>query len=178
MGSAALLLVCGFFWAGCSRTQPDSPETAFHRYAFVSNGKSDTVTVVDLDGFRVARTVAVGDDPTGVTASPVRNEVYVVNTGSGSVSVLNAETLKSEATIPVGQSPFSLELSPDGKIGYVANAGSASVSIVDLEARRVRRTIATGRRPGEARVSPDGKDRKSTRLNSSHIQKSRMPSSA
>ena len=30
----------------------------------------------------------------------------------------------------------------------------------------------------EVRVRPDGKDRKSTRLNSSHIQKSRMPSSA
>ena len=46
-----------------------------------------------------------------------------------------------------------------------------SMPVVDSEGRRAGRLR-------EVAVAPGEEDRKSTRLNSSHIQKSRMPSSA
>ena len=157
-GFALLLVMVGI---GCRPAERDRSTFTLHQYAFITNGKSDTVSVVNLRNFGVQRVLPTGKGPTGVKASPIRNEVYVVNTGSGTVSFVNAETLRVDYTLPVGRSPFSMELSPDGATGYVANAGSGDVTVVDLRGRNVLKT-----------------DRKSTRLNSSHIQKSRMPSSA
>ena len=64
----------------------------YREYAYVTNGKSNTVSVIDLTtdpfkGFTVVRTLAVGAEPTGVAANPKKNEVYVVNAGSANVSV-------------------------------------------------------------------------------------------
>ena len=66
----------------------------YREYAYVTNGGSGTVTVLDVVNVRVDREIAVGQNPVAVAASPTRNEVYVVNSGApggqGSVSVINA----------------------------------------------------------------------------------------
>ena len=147
-GCTSLLLAAILLAGGCRQVRPSENGLRLNQYAFVTNGKSSNVSVVDLTTFRVVRTVPVGSDPSGVTASPIRNEVYVVNTGSGSVSVLNAETLQVASTVRVGRSPFSLELSPDGVTGFVANSASDTVSVVNLTARRITKTIPVGRSPG------------------------------
>ena len=66
----------------------------------------------------------------------------------------------------------------DGRRPLLAGGGSGAGLRVRLH--RVRHGARQGRGPGD-RPGPGGEtgaDRKSTRLNSSHIQKSRMPSSA
>src|SRR5690348_5793643 len=55
---------------------------AFREFAYVSNGKSNTVSVIDLRFFRLAKTLHVGSDPPGIAANSKKNEIYVVNTGS------------------------------------------------------------------------------------------------
>ena len=69
----------------------------------------------------------------------------------------------------------------------VSNSQDSSLSVIDLSRLKVVATIPTGKEPvALATHASDvyvvnraaGTDRKSTRLNSSHIQKSRMPSSA
>jgi YVTN family beta-propeller protein len=155
--SLVCLLAAVLLLSGCNRGTQGKSSSLLSQYAFVTNGKSGTVSVVDLATFRAGSTVRVGQDPTGITASPIRNEVYVVNTGSGTVSVLNAETMRVDAEIKVGRSPYSLELSPDGKQGYVPNSGSNDVSVIDLAGRQVRSTIPVGRSPGLAKASADGK---------------------
>ena len=64
---------------------------AYREYAYVTNGKSNTVSVIDLRTFELAKTIAVGLEPTGVTANSKKNEVYVVNSGSNNISVIDAE---------------------------------------------------------------------------------------
>src|SRR5215472_13589732 len=61
--------------SGCS--QPPDPAPNYHEYAYVTNGGSNTVTVVDLRSLSVLKTIAVGRSPTGVAANPRRNEIYV-----------------------------------------------------------------------------------------------------
>src|SRR5580658_8468526 len=122
----------------------------YREYAYTTNGKSNTVTVIDLRSFRPVRTLQVGTDPTGVAANPKRNEVYVVNTGSSNISVIDAEQNKIVATIGVYGRPYFIDVSPDGRRAYVANSGSDNVSILDLDHRTVVATLHVGRSPGLA----------------------------
>jgi YVTN family beta-propeller protein len=129
---------------------------AYREYAYVSNGKSNTVSVIDLRTFELAKTIAVGVEPTGVAANGKRNEIYVVNSGSNNVSVIDAEKNAVVATIGVHGKPYFIDVSEDGKRAYVANSESANVSVIDLDKRAVIGSVRVGAGPGLARVSPDG----------------------
>lgn len=129
---------------------------AFREFAYVTNGKSNTVSVIDLRTFALAKTLHVGSEPTGIAANSRKNEIYVVNTGSANVSVIDAETNNVVATIGVHGRPYFIDVSDDGTRGYVANSASANVSVIDLEKRIIVGNIRVGVSPGLARVSPDG----------------------
>ncbi|HKF50070.1 MAG TPA: YncE family protein [Terracidiphilus sp.] len=133
----------------------------YREYAYVTNGDSGTVTVLDVVNVRLDREVPVGQNPVAVAASPTRNEVYVVNSGAaggqGSLTVLNAENNQVAATIQLHREPVSVDVDSGGKLAYIANSGSNSVSVVDLADRREVAQIGTGEQPAEARVSPDGR---------------------
>ena len=143
--------------SGCHRSHfPDVP-AGYREYAYISNGGSNTVSVLDLVYLRQDHTLQVGTDPTALAVNPVRNEVYVVNSQSGSVSVIDVETNHVVSTIGVHRSPSSIALSPAGDRAYVTNAGSNTVSILDLDRRREIGIAGTGEQPELARVSPDGR---------------------
>ncbi|HTZ90468.1 MAG TPA: hypothetical protein VMA71_09005 [Alloacidobacterium sp.] len=152
---AALLLLLAPL-AACRRH--DFPQFAadYREYAYVTNGGSNTVTVLDLVNLRQDRVIRVGDNPTGIAASPVRNEIYAVNTNSNSVSVINAEKNAVAATIPVRSKPYFIDVDAKGQRAYVANSGSNNVSVIDLAARREIAVIGVGEAPGMAVISPDG----------------------
>jgi YVTN family beta-propeller protein len=141
----------------------DFPQYAanYREYAYVTNGGSGTVTVLDVVDVRLERELPVGQNPVVVAASPTRNEVYVVNsgaaTGMGSISVINAENNTVAATIPLHRQPVSIDIDADGKLAYVANSGSNSISVVDLKSRREVALVGAGEEPVAARLAPDGK---------------------
>jgi len=133
----------------------------YREYAYVTNGASNTVTVIDVVNVRIDRELPVGPDPVAVAASPTRNEVYVVNSGVGAnmgfVSIIDAEKNSVAANIQVHRRPVSIDLDAAGDRAYVANAGSNTISVLDLKARREIATIGAGEEPVEARPAPDGK---------------------
>jgi len=151
---------------GC-RTQdfPTYPAN-YREYAYVTNGGSGTVTVLDVVNVRVDRELQVGQNPVAVAASPTLNEVYVVNQGTtnqgggggqGSLSVIDSEKNQVVATIPLHRQPVSVEIDQTGKLAYVANAGSNSISVLDLKNRREAAQVGVGEGPAAAKLSPDGK---------------------
>ena len=142
--------------ASCKEESLPPYPLAYREYAYVTNGKSNTVSVIDVLNFRVIKDISVGRGPTGVAENPKKNEVYVVNTESANVSVIDAESNRVVATIGVEGSPYFIDVSPDGKRGYVANAASNNVSVIDLELRKVITTVPVGAQPGLAHISPDG----------------------
>lgn len=133
----------------------------YREYAYVTNGGSDTVTVLDVVDMRVDRELPVGQHPVAVAASPTRNEIYVVNAGAvganGSVSVIDAEHNTVVATIGVHRQPLSIDLDGDGQRAYVANSGSNSISVIDLKTRQEIAQFGAGEQPVAARLAPDGK---------------------
>ena len=157
----ALVIGLASLISGCRKHDfPDYPAN-YREFAYVTNGGSNTVSIFDVVNVRLDREIQVGQNPTGVTANPKRNEVYVVNSGStlgnGSVSVIDTEKNAVVATIPVHRQPWFLDVNAAGDLAYVANSGSNSVSVIDLTARREIAVAGTGESPGVARISLDGK---------------------
>jgi YVTN family beta-propeller protein len=141
--------------SGCRRHGfPDVP-AGYREFAYVTNGASNTVSVLDLVNLRSDRTLRVGDNPTGIGINPQRNEVYVVNTQSGTVTVIDAATNTLAATIGVHRQPYFISVDARGGRAYVANSGSNSVSVIDLDRRREIAVAGAGEQPGVARISPD-----------------------
>ncbi len=147
--------------AGCRRLRfPDAPAD-YREYAYVTSSGTGTVSILNLVSVQPERTLKVGANPTGATANPVRNEVYVVNTGdpdgNGSVSVIDTATNTITATIPVHRQPYFISVDSKGERGYVANSGSNDVSVLDLVQHTVIGVIGAGEKPGLAKISPDGR---------------------
>ncbi len=149
-----VVLVAGFLLlvGGCS--QRADFDSSYHEFAYVSNGKSDSVSVIDTLALRNVKTIAVGKNPTGLATNPLRNEIYVANTESNNISIIDAERNEVVATIGVHRAPYFVSVSSDGKRAYVANSGSANTSVIDLDKRAVIATIPVGNAPGLAKVSP------------------------
>ena len=143
--------------AGCrTRGFLDYPPN-YHEFAYITDGASNTVTVLDLVYLRRDRVLQVGRNPTGLAANPVRNEIYAVNTGSNSVTVIDATRNNVVETIGVRERPFFIAVSPDGRRAYVPDSGSNAVSVIDLDQRRQIAVVAAGEGPGVARVAPDNR---------------------
>jgi len=120
-------------------------------YAYIPNQVDNTVSVIDLSTNVVIKTIAVGQQPSGVTIAPDGSKAYITNLGSKTLSVINTATNTVTATIPLIDSktgagyvlgdvgylpvtgiPTNTTISPDGKYVYVANSGIAySVNTVD-----------------------------------------------
>ena len=150
--ASALLLL-----TGCHRNHFPSFPADYREYAYVTDGASGTVTVLDLVNMRLDRTLQVGRRPSGLAVNPRRNEVYAVNTGSDSLSVIDATQNKVVATIGVHRTPYAVSVDPAGRRAYVANSASNSVSVLDLETRREIAVAGAGVGPGLAKVSPDNR---------------------
>jgi YVTN family beta-propeller protein len=137
-----------------------------------------SVSVLERSGddWRLARSIAVGLHPSGLTASRGGRFVYVANAASDTVSVIDTasdnvvETIdcRPEARLPFGSGSNALALSPDGRILYVANGTNNCVAAVRLgrlandggsgpDRSAVTGLIPTGWYPGAVLVSDDGK---------------------
>lgn len=146
---------------GCHKSDYPQYPANYREYAYVTNGGSATVTVIDVVNVRLDRDIAVGQNPVALAANPTRNEIYVVNSGAqdgtGSLSIIDAEKNSVIGAIPLQKQPVSIDVDSKGERAYIANSGSNSVSVIDLKSRREIAQLAAGNDPSGVRVSPDGK---------------------
>src|SRR5260370_14371536 len=115
----ALPILAGLGWWYFRQRELTSFDPAYREYAYITNGKSNSVSVIDLRTFLSVKTLRVGMDPTGVAANSKKNEVYVVNSGSAKLSVIDAEHHSVLATICVAGQTYFIYVSARGKPRYV-----------------------------------------------------------
>lgn len=72
--------------------------------AFVANGMSNTVTVIDPGSKAVMATIAVGMNPVGAWPGS-DNKMYVDNEEGQSISVIDVATMSVVETVPLGFTP-------------------------------------------------------------------------
>ena len=124
---------------------------------FVTNEKSDDVTVIQADSGTVLKTIAVGKRPRGVTASADGTRVYVSNSNSDSVSIIDARALTVLSAVPAGRDPEGITLNREGTLLYVVNENDSAATIIDVATARIVKKIEVGTEPETAVASPDGR---------------------
>jgi len=124
--------------------------------AYITNSRSNTVSVINTTTKTIIGTFPVGKQPYGLYVSPDGSKAYVTNAGSNSISVINTFTNSVIATIPVGSFPNGVCVSPDGSKVYVTNVDSNSISVINTSTNSVLATIPVGSSPYGVNVNPDG----------------------
>ena len=126
-------------------------------YAYVTNGASNSVSVISTATNTVTATIPVGSDPLGVAVTPNGAYAYVTNIGSNSVSVISTATNTVTATIPVGNMPFGVAVTPDGAYAYVTNSyDSNTISVISTATNAVTATIPIDFDCYGMAITPDG----------------------
>jgi YVTN family beta-propeller protein len=128
-------------------------------FAYVANGGTDTVTVIDtaMHPPSMVTTVGVGMSPDGVAVTPNGKHVYVANATSNTVLVIGAATnMVVGLPIMVGVNPIGVAITPDGTQAYVTNFHDGTVSVINTATKMVVQTVPSGSGADAVAVTPDG----------------------
>ena len=99
--------------------------------AYVSNEKSNTISVIDTDKFTVVKTIKVGQRPRGIELTKDEKFILVAVGDDDTIQVIDTRTYEVVATLPSGPDPELFTQDPAGKILYVANENDNTVTIID-----------------------------------------------
>ena len=132
-----------------------APASAF--MAYVSNEKSNTVSVIDTDSWTVTKTIKVGQRPRGIDFTRDGKFVMVAVGDDDTIQVIDAKTMEVVDSLPSGPDPELFAQDAAGKTLYVANENDNTVTVIDLEKRVRSGDIQVGVEPEGMTLSPDGK---------------------
>ena len=108
-----------------------------NQWAFVSNGQSKTLSVIDIHELQIKKQVELEDPPTAVVWSPLAKAVYVGHKSAGKISVVDGTnfslTKKVELKIGIEQLTFA----PGDRYCFVVNPYEDEVSILDASTNKI-----------------------------------------
>jgi PQQ-dependent catabolism-associated beta-propeller protein len=125
--------------------------------AYVSNEKSNTISVIDIDKFAVTKTIKVGQRPRGIELTKDGKFILVAVGDDDTIQMIDTGTGEIVATLPSGPDPELFIQDPTGKTLYVANENDNTVTIIDIERRVPIGEVQVGVEPEGMGLSPDGK---------------------
>ena len=130
------------------------------RQLWVTNAFGDDVHVFEVGTWKLLRTIKVGPNPHGISATADGKTVHIALENflgkEGELLWLDAATGEIKGRVKVGPKPNENECTPDGKWIYVP-CEDGQYWVVDGEHQKVAAKIETGGRPHNTMVSPDGK---------------------
>ena len=113
---------------------------------FISNGRTATVSIVDLKTLKLIDTVSVGKNPDAILYDPFSHRVFVFNGRSNDATILDAKKGTVLATLPLdGKPEFSVT---DGKGHVFVNIEDKS-EIVSIDAKNMKVLSRWPIKPGE-----------------------------
>jgi DNA-binding beta-propeller fold protein YncE len=120
--------------------------------------------VIDLKASppKLAATLTVGKQPSGLSISPSGKMALVANRGDNSISVLsiNGTDVKVTDTVAMPDSVSHVVFTPDGKRALVARSAASKLSVLDIAGDKVtynKFDLPTGQWPYNVVVAPNGK---------------------
>src|SRR5258708_8943082 len=86
--------------------------------AYVSNEKSNTISVIDTDKFTVVKTIKVGQRPRGIGLSKDEKFILVAVGDDDTIQMIDVKNHHTRATLPSRPDPELFTQDPAGKILY------------------------------------------------------------
>src|SRR5207248_797205 len=131
---------------------------------FMIVGNDNKVYVIELKASppKLASTVTVGKQPSGLSISPSGKMALVANRGDNSISVLslNGTEVKVTDTVAMPDSVAHVLFTPDGKRALAVRFAAHKVSVLDIAGDKVtynKLDLPTGLWPYNVVVTPNGK---------------------
>jgi YVTN family beta-propeller protein len=136
LGSAAAL--------ACGRHRA----TAFPGYAFVANQDEQSIAVVDLTTFSVARQIRLDAAPFAIAVDRQRRAVYVIAPQNGMVYEIDA-TVAVKRKLSLGASVVSMRMAPAGGFLWLLCRSPHSLVQVDLDRFQVKARLKLPNAPDD-----------------------------
>ena len=112
----------------------------------------------DVAGGKIAQTVTLPAEPTGMALAPDGARLYVTCAAvKSTVAVIDTVAGKIVASIPAGHTAHGIAVTPDGKRLYVCNRFNNDVSVIETAGQKQIARVAPHREPYAAVATPDGK---------------------
>ena len=129
--------------------------------AFTTNIPAKSVSVIDLVGDSLLRTIDAGERIEGVAINPDATEVWTGANDAKVVLVFNPKTGDRVARIEGFGMPYRMSITPDGATAVVSDPGEERVIVVDAKTHKIRKTLDMTTLPGTsgddaAHPSPQG----------------------
>ncbi len=106
---------------------------------FTSNGKADTVSVIDLKTLAHVAEIKAGKKPDAITYDPGTDRVFVSNGDSDDLTVIDASAAKVVGTLPLGGAPEYSAADGKGTLWVNLEDKNAFVT-VDIKGLKVTKT--------------------------------------
>ena len=129
---------------------------------YVTNTRSDSISVIDTETFDVVATILLGRGKSNrVAFHPDGRTAWVVFDKSRDLGVVDAEARTLLRRVKVGGNPYNLTFTPDGRhlvvLDWASETSTDEVIFYDIAAGRVDGRVEVSTWPAHALFSRDGK---------------------
>ena len=128
---------------------------------FISNTKSDSISVIDTTTFEVTATIPLGKGkPNRIVFHPDGKAVWVVYDKSHDLGIVDADTKKLVKRVKIGGNPYNLNFTPDGRhllvLDWSSDVSNDEVIFYDLQAEKIDGRVEVSTWPAHSVFSKDG----------------------
>jgi DNA-binding beta-propeller fold protein YncE len=116
------------------------------RFAFVTNAKANTVSVVDLAAHRITGVVETQHRPVALAYSALARRAYVA-TEDGTVTAVGGAPVKALAHVAAKPGIAALRFTPGGRFLLVASPDAGEVAVIDAATDRIVQRIEIDGQP-------------------------------
>jgi YVTN family beta-propeller protein len=153
-----------------------NPQLTTPARIYISNERSNTVSVIDPASNAVIATIPVGKRPRGIHLTRDNKSLFVALSGSpiggpgvkdqdlppadkeaDGIALIDVATGQFKEKLNSGSDPEQFDLSSDQRTLYVSNEDESQVSIVDVASRKVTAQLDVGMEPEGVTTTPDGR---------------------
>lgn len=106
-------------------------------FAYVSNSKANTVSVIDTKKLKKISDISVSPAPVPMSYSSASRQLYVASLNGSTISVINPSKQRVVTTIPTEPGVVALRFAPGGRFGFLVNQVKSTVSILDAATNKI-----------------------------------------
>ena len=131
--------------------------TSDGKYVLSTHAMRGAISVVDLDGNKVIKTIKTGPVPNYTLITKDNKHAFVSNSGNNSISEIDLKNWKVIRKLEAGSAPEHMVFSADEKTIFVTNPRVGKVSAVSVASGKIIKTYKVGKSVHGLDIGDDGK---------------------